>query len=214
MQKYTIEGFCFDSQEEYNKAYKESETIKYIRTRTDMNDKDAVYRIYNKLIDSNIFSTALGVTFLSNLRNLIIDQGGENDLIPCINVETQKVAAEQQDATPESNNVTEPDEKPPEVQNKESVPKNVQLIKNKLDNARTRIRNLRIIIGALFIMFVALFAIVLFSDVSPFTDAREQILDEYSAWEEELTFRERAVTEREKAIEALQQKIEEPVDSE
>lgn len=61
--------------EERQKARKESEIIRQIRSRMDLKDAKAVLKMYNKLIEDKIFETLVGYTFLEELREVVIGSG-------------------------------------------------------------------------------------------------------------------------------------------
>lgn len=59
---------------------------------------------------------------------------------------------------------------------------------------------MRIINAFLILIIIGMFVSVLLSKNSPFTDAEIKIRDKYSAWEKQLTDRENAILEKEKAL--------------
>ncbi|MCM1105603.1 MAG: hypothetical protein NC355_01540 [Blautia sp.] len=65
---YRVEGFTFGTEEEARLAKKEAEGIKYILGRNDMEDPGTVLRLYNRLIEKEVFSTPVGFRFLGELR--------------------------------------------------------------------------------------------------------------------------------------------------
>ncbi len=202
MSRQTIEGFYFDDAAVAATAAKESETVKYIRSKTNFERIDAVYAIYTKLIDNNVFSTAVGYSFLAELYRILSESGrySEPDL-PKIYISvkqngTQKVSASSADITDRLSEEELSAEE--EARIVEAVHKRTQSLK---DTSRTQVRNIRemyrdkqrnykIVIAVLAAVIIGMLAMVYFSDSSPLLDAEQQVLDKYSAWQEELQLQE------------------------
>lgn len=70
--RYRVEGFTFETEEEARLAGREAEGIKYVKARNDMDDPDAVLKLYNRLIEKKIFSTPVGIGFLEELRSYLL----------------------------------------------------------------------------------------------------------------------------------------------
>lgn len=197
MSRQTIEGFYFDDAAVAAIAAKEAETVRYIRSKTDFAKAETVYAIYTKLIDNNVFSTEVGYTFLAELYHLLQASGGyqENEL-PKIYI-SSKSAGKQTQKTIESDD-TEELSAEEEARIVEAVHKRTRSLQ---DNSKTQVRNIRemyrdklknykIVIGVLAVVIIGMIAMVYFSDSSPLLDAEQQVLDKYSAWQEELQLQE------------------------
>lgn len=202
MSRQTIEGFYFDDAAVAATAAKEAETVKYIRSKTNFERIDAVYAIYTKLIDNNVFSTAVGYSFLAELYRILSESGrySESDLpkiyISVKQTDTQKVSASSADITDRLSEEELSAEE--EARIVEAVHKRTQSLK---DTSRTQVRNIRemyrdkqrnykIVIAVLAAVIIGMLAMVYFSDSSPLLDAEQQVLDKYSAWQEELQLQE------------------------
>jgi len=202
LSRQTIEGFYFDDATVAATAAKESETVKYIRSKTNFERIDAVYAIYTKLIDNNVFSTAVGYSFLAELYQILSESGrySESDLpkiyISVKQTDTQKVSASSADITDRLSEEELSAEE--EARIVEAVHKRTQSLK---DTSRTQVRNIRemyrdkqrnykIVIAVLAAVIIGMLAMVYFSDSSPLLDAEQQVLDKYSAWQEELQLQE------------------------
>ena len=59
-----IAGFVFENEAEAEQAAKEAEGVKYIKSKTDMDNPEMVLQIYNKIIRQKLFETAVGFTYL------------------------------------------------------------------------------------------------------------------------------------------------------
>lgn len=71
---YQVDGFLFQTKEDYEKAVKEQESVKYIRANTDFTKFQMVYKLYHKLLEKNAFETIIGYTFLEELRTILLER--------------------------------------------------------------------------------------------------------------------------------------------
>ena len=55
-----VDGFVFSSYKEAQIAVKEKQNIEVIRTRTSFSEPNAVFELYTKLIERNMFKTMVG----------------------------------------------------------------------------------------------------------------------------------------------------------
>ena len=62
--RYEVDGFLFEIPTEYEKAKKEYEAIRYIKTKTDLDNTANVAKLYNKLLEKQNFITPVGLSFL------------------------------------------------------------------------------------------------------------------------------------------------------
>ena len=63
-QRVSVGGFSFENKDEAEQAKKEIEGIRYIKTKTDMNDPEVILQVYNKMIGQKLFETAVGYSYL------------------------------------------------------------------------------------------------------------------------------------------------------
>ena len=68
---YRVEGFDFETKEEALQAKKEVEGVRYIKEQMQLDDPEVVLRLYQKLVAQNVFETPIGMSFLSELQELI-----------------------------------------------------------------------------------------------------------------------------------------------
>lgn len=184
---YVIEGFAFASEKEAEQAKKEWEGIKYIKEKTNMNNPDMVLQIYNKMIREKMFVTAVGYAYLYDLQDYLKANPyiNDEDILPIevvhpaleesLKEEKQKHQAKLQEVKKKAA------QKPmtnSELQNKYKLSLLVNLI--------------------LVISVVFMFAISATSSHPTILNYEEQLINRYSAWEQELTEREAALREAEK----------------
>lgn len=183
--EYKVAGFCFSDEQDYKEAMQDAETIKLIRSKTDLTDLNKVLKLYHKLIERKSFNTVVGYGFLKELQDRILKEGmlSQTTLqgIPIL-----KLKVEQSSYT------------------KTLLQEKDLKHQTALANYKIKLRNSRIICAFLIIIISAMLLISIYSDRSLFTDYKNGILDTYSAWEEDLNTREQALEGREKALEDLE----------
>ena len=70
--KIVVGGFVFENEEEAAQAQKEVKGIQYIKSKTNMDDPQMVLQIYNKIIQQQLFETAVGFAYLKDLQEYLI----------------------------------------------------------------------------------------------------------------------------------------------
>lgn len=182
---YSAGGFKFASRQDYERALKEQETIKYITANTNFSDSKAVLKMYNRAVENGSFKTAVGVAFMKELRDKIVSSGIlEEKLIAPIPV--QKLG--------ESSGRMTRDEKDAQIKRYREAYENA--------DAGRKIRN--IVIVFLAVIIVAMMVITYMSRYSVFTyftnykaDMENELIDQYEHWQQELEKRETAVKNKE-----------------
>lgn len=188
---YQIDEYSFVNREEYERALKEKETVAYLRANTESNDNKALLKIYNRSVEKKSFHTVIGLEYLISLRRQLIASGivtGET-LAPVPVIRTTAVG------------------KGSEHQDQSQLERRVVRYKAAYESARTGriIKNMAIVI--LLIVIFAILLITYQSRYSVFTyftnykeDMREELIDEYVDWENQLEQKEKELNEREAAL--------------
>ena len=70
--KYVIDGFVFNNKADYLQAKNEYDGVAYMKSRTNMNNAANVYSVYKSLVEKGVFSTPVGMSYLYELRSLLI----------------------------------------------------------------------------------------------------------------------------------------------
>lgn len=83
-EEYSLEGFIFSNQADYDIALDEWNTISYIKKNSELTNEIVVYKLYCKLIEKNAFKTVIGLSFHKELRVNLLKTGRykEEDLKP------------------------------------------------------------------------------------------------------------------------------------
>lgn len=167
--EYRYQGHVFATEKQLLEAKKEAEAIEYLRAKTDFNRPEILIKLYNKLLDRDMMETEVGIDFLKEIRQRLLDSAmfKEEQLRP---VPTLKK----------------------EVTGKRIKTKEGQLLlKYQRQNALLKVTCLFfacIIIG--------MFVIVLTGRRSPLAiKYEEEIQNKYGAWADTLTEREERLAE-------------------
>lgn len=69
---YNVDGFLFEDEPTAELAKKEMEGIRYIKERTALDNPEVVLKLYNKLLEQKLFVTPVGVRFMLELQNVLL----------------------------------------------------------------------------------------------------------------------------------------------
>lgn len=168
-----VDGFVFPTYKEAQIAVKEQNNVSVIRERTAVLDGEAVRELYIKLIEREMFNTVVGYSFLYELRHrLITEFSYTEEELP--NVELPKQM--EYDRVKEINQ---------------------GVMENKMQQLLLQKKRMTITIVALVFMIVAMFVIVAINPNVGYVNTEQKLLNRYSAWQEQLEQREKAVKEKE-----------------
>ncbi len=200
MAKYNIGGYIFDDENKAKKAAKELKAVEYILGQIKDSDENAVLTVYKKLLNQRMFSTEIGMSFLSQLRQNLLDSEvfTPEDIPPVYSLEEPP-----KDVTPEekTEDTTLSSEEEVFKVKKEKADKKVVA---KVTSDSSEIKRLKAINKVLLILCIALLLCVLGMFYVSTTinsptilDYEEKLIDKYSSWEQDLTEREEAIREKE-----------------
>ncbi len=174
---YEVEGFIFADRQDYEDAKKEAESIEYMKAKIDLSNQGKMVKLYRKLVKYKILRTVVGYTFLKELQERLLKEG----IVHNGSLQGIPITKDGKEAKALSGMLKDPEKK------------QVQL----LSDYRIRLRNSKIISIFLFVIIMIMMFISVFSDRSKFTNYENKILNKYSAWEENLTAREKSLQEKE-----------------
>jgi hypothetical protein len=187
-----IDGFLFQDEETAKIALREKDGIRFIKERSNLNDPKAVFALYKKLLEQELFVTPVGNRFLMELQSILLKSGmiGATE-IPPIPV------------------------KPPEVVRVEvpiaTAPKatKTSVTIGKKDYKRAfHVALFFAIVMA--ISVIGMFALTAVSgNNTNIINYREQILNEYSTWESQLKTEEERLEEWESLLEERENQLRE-----
>lgn len=195
MAKYNIGGYIFNDEESAKKAAKELKTVEYILGQIKEADEKTVLQIYNKLLKQRLFSTEIGLGFLSQLRQNLLASGmfAEDEVEDVYTIGEQELQSESDEKGDDDSDAQE---------------KNRVLSKSDISLELKQIRKLKIINSVLIVVSLTLLLCVIgmfyvSSTINSPTilNYEETITDQYSTWKQELDEREAELKAREKALE-------------
>ena len=171
-----VDGFVFPSYKEAQIAIKEQQNIDVIKQRTPYSNPHAVYELYVKLIERDIFKTVVGYSFWHELRQQLLQeyQYPEDDL---------------------------PDIEIPKRMEYDSVTEiNQSVMKNKFEHLLVVKQRMSIVIVALVVIIIGMFVIAVINPNAEYVNIENKVLNKYSAWEEDLQQREQVIKEKEEQL--------------
>lgn len=183
-QVYVVEGFAFASENEAEVAKKEREGIRYIKEKTNMSTPDMVLQIYNKMVREKMFVTSVGYAYLFDLQEYLRTNPTikDEDILPI-----EVVHPTLQESLKE-------EKQKHQVQMQELKKKTAK--KPLTDAALQGKYKLSLLVNLILtISVVAMFLISATSGHPTILNYEEELLNHYSAWEQELTEREAALRE-------------------
>ena len=170
-----VEGFSFSTEEEYQNALREQKAAAYLKKQMSGKSAKDILKVYQQLLDQDLFHTQVGYAFLYELNRALHRQSSLSDTdIPPIPTVVKKPTAE-----------------------KTKDPKDI-LVNSKL---AVKVRTLRVLVMILLAVVVAMFGITLSGSTPTILDYETKLQDKYAAWEQDLSQREAALVKREAQLE-------------
>lgn len=191
--KKVINGYLFESNQEYIKAKREKQVVDQMKKTMDWKNPETAYKLYRKILDKNSFTTIIGIHFLWELRTVILRSGMEVEaeelFVPVKGMEIADTEAER--------HIESPPFGPAGAALQNEHLEKYRLLVEKYQMSG-KIKN--IIIAFLVLMIAGMLVISQLTPYSVFTDYENKIINQYEEWEKELETREAAVTERENEL--------------
>ena len=195
---YEAGGFVFRTKKEAELAQREIEGTKYLRQKLDMENPNAVFSIYQNLIEQDLFETPVGYCFLKELRDYLL-------MIPAIS--NEEVLAipirypQTEEAEKKQKKEQKKEEQRKERQREKEKAKNKKEQKKEGKNYKGRCQFFMVTSLILLISVVSMMLLAATSDNVNILNYENKLIDKYSSWEQELEEREQAVKEQEQALE-------------
>lgn len=179
-EKLSVGGYLFYTEKDARLAEAELKKIEYLEARIDYSMPESILLVYEKSIHERLFRTPVGIAYLKGQRDFLLER-------------------------PEI-----PAEKVPDIElyttfngeiraSGRQVKRRVRTAEEK-DGLKYRFRISVILNVLLALTIMAMFVIVLKSDNPNVLNYKRTITNQYAAWEQELTERERAVREKEREL--------------
>lgn len=175
----TLEGFSFQTPEEYQKAEEDFKKVKYFNSKVNYEDLRMVQALYEKTIRESIFQTVVGVFYLKELRDYMIKENqaleGLLSPVPVLSKEDTEKNRKLREAKDKAGN-------------------------HKLQSKAAQLRLSIIMNIVLAIAIVAMFVITLTSGQPNILNYERVLTNRYASWEQELSKREQVVRQKELEI--------------
>ena len=186
MSKELVVGdYMFSTMEEANVAKLELDKINKLNEKLVGADDELIFKVYNKSIEKNTFKTPVGLEYMKTMKKRL-----------------DKSTAFKDKVLPVPVNAGMPDELSQEEKND-----SIKRFRNEAKKYSSLFKWSLFINGILVLVIIALFVITSTSKNPNIINYENAIVDKYSAWETELTEREKAVKEKEKALDARENLI-------
>ena len=202
MAKYNIGGYIFEDENKAKKAAKELKTVEYILGQIKDADEKGVLTVYKKFLNQRLFSTEIGMSFLSQLRQNLVSSGAftEEDIPLVYSLdESDRTSKESPSTTVQSKDNEEKLEEKPKVKKKKADKSFVSGDDHLKELKRLKLINRILLILCITLLLCVLGMFYVNSTINSPTilNYEEKLIDKYSSWEQELTEREAAVKEKE-----------------
>lgn len=195
---YEAGGFVFRTKKEAELAQREIEGTKYLRQKLDMENPNAVFSIYQNLIEQDLFETPVGYCFLKELRDyLLMIPAISNEEVLAIPIRYPQTEKEEKKQKKEQKK----EEQRKERQREKEKAKNKKEQKKEGKNYKGRCQFFMVTSLILLISVVSMLLLAATSDNVNILNYENKLIDKYSSWEQELEEREQAVKEQEQALE-------------
>ena len=190
--------FVFRTKKEAELAQREIEGTKYLRQKLDMENPNAVFSIYQNLIEQDLFETPVGYCFLKELRDyLLMIPAISNEEVLAIPIRYPQTEEEEKKQKKEQKK----EEQRKERQREKEKAKNKKEQKKEGKNYKGRCQFFMVTSLILLISVVSMMLLAATSDNVNILNYENKLIDKYSSWEQELEEREQAVKEQEQALE-------------
>lgn len=195
---YEAGGFVFRTKKEAELAQREIEGTKYLRQKLDMENPNAVFSIYQNLIEQDLFETPVGYCFLKELRDyLLMIPAISNEEVLAIPIRYPQTEEEEKKQKKEQKK----EEQRKERKREKEKAKDRKEQKKEGKNHKGRCRFFMLTSLILLISVVSMMLLAATSDNVNILNYENKLIDKYSSWEQELEEREQAVKEQEQALE-------------
>ena len=195
---YEAGGFVFRTKKEAELAQREIEGTKYLRQKLDMENPNAVFSIYQNLIEQDLFETPVGYCFLKELRDyLLMIPAISNEEVLAIPIRYPQTEEEEKKQKKEQKK----EEQRKERQKEKEKAKNRKEQKKEGKNYKGRCQFFMVTSLILLISVVSMMLLAATSDNVNILNYENKLIYKYSSWEQELEEREQAVKEQEQELE-------------
>ncbi len=193
IESYIVNGYQFETKEDYEEAIREKKGIQYLNAQLDFNNGEKVLSIYMELIDKKIFITPIGIDYLKKLRNAILKSEIEpKEKLPAVYVPCS------------GKNHQEKIEKYVSQKYENDMKSMQKSLKKHSNRFKTSFLINIVLLG----MVIVMFFITLTSSNINIINFETKLQDKYASWAEELKQKEQDLRELQIELESESQSME------
>ena len=184
-EEWEVGGFQFRTKEDAELAKTELDKITFLEKRLRYDDPESILTIYNKAIENGIFQTPVGFQYLQKLKGFLTERGlaGRARGIPLQQQYSSGVQEQGRGQEPDGRHVAR-----------------VRVQPSQYRALRSKLRRSVLLNIVLILLVIIMFAITLTGKNANILNYERVLTDRYAVWEQELTQREAAVREKERAL--------------
>ena len=180
--KLVVNGYLFDTEEEYRKALEEKKSIERLMKKVDLDKKELLVALYSGLVAQNKLSTVIGLEYLCRLRDVIVN----------------KKYAKSADLPPKPKGAFKTEKAVGYKLSDTQLKLNAE--KKETQKYQNRSRNLLISNIVLLIVIGIMMYLATTGNNINIINYENKLVDKYASWEKQLTEREQRVQEAEKRL--------------
>lgn len=196
-EEYIVNGIKFSDREQAEEAKKEWEGIQYIKNKNDLSNPELLLKLYNKLVERNLFHTIIGEQFIEELEKSLLSNSKINPAE--VKKRPEKLNQQETEKKKKETELKSKDEnKNVQIQNVDS--KKINKTNKKENSYKYKFYNSLILNIVFLLAIIAIIYITVTSRQENSAHYNTQWINEHVAWEQELKERESIVTEKEKEL--------------
>jgi hypothetical protein len=170
---YIVDGYEFESETEAREAQREESYIMTMKSKLNFRNSSDMLKVYQRLVDKQVFHTPVGIQFLSEFREYLIGDGEQpEDAVPAVKVKRRQGMTRSQR-------------------------EQFEFLQADNQNYARQKKYYLITIFVLAAVIILMFVITALNPNVGYINTENKILNKYAQWEEELTEREKLLDERE-----------------
>lgn len=178
---WSVEGFRFHTQQDVKLAEAEVAKIQKLEEKLDYQNPKMMKLVYDKTIDSRVFKTQVGFTFLKKLQDELLETYPKEEI--------QDIPVNQIYQLREQTNPAQ-----------KRVEHTVKKVKTQQDKEKDKLRTSMLVNAVLVILIALMFYITTTSKNPNILNYEKALQNKYVDWEQELTEREQQIREKEKEL--------------
>ncbi len=188
-EKYVVEHYSFEDKAVYERAQKEARLIGTMRKKYKLSNGKIALKVYQKALEEEVFMTAVGHSFLRELRIIAIKTKAAAEELPEIPIRTGDGGGKNHSGEGTASAGYSP-----------GRIRELSRFERLYEGQRLLNRKLKFVVAALVVLVIAFIVIDFKSEYSVFTyftdykaKMEEELIHKYEGWEKELKAREDAL---------------------